>query len=81
VTPLMKDLGYGGGYEYAHAFEHAYTAQEYLPEALRGARWYEPTDAGYEQTIGERLAFWQALKERLRSEPHGLGREGASSAS
>jgi putative ATPase len=74
-TPLMKELGYGAGYEYAHAFDHAYTAQEYLPEALRGAHWYEPTDTGYEQAIGERLAFWRALKERLRSAP--AGREGA----
>lgn len=66
-TPLLKDLGYGSGYEYAHAHEHAYTAQEYLPEPLRSARWYDPTDMGYEQTIAERLAFWRALKERLQA--------------
>jgi len=70
-TPLMKDLGYGAEYEYAHAYEHAYTAQEYLPEALRGAHWYDPTDAGYEQTIAERLAFWKSLKERLPPRPGG----------
>src|SRR2546427_770517 len=43
-TPLMEELGYGAGYKYAHAYDHAYVPQEYLPEALRGQRWYEPTE-------------------------------------
>ena len=64
-TPLMKTLGYGDGYRYAHAYEHAYAPQEYLPEALRGASWYEPTDYGYEKTVRERMEFWKGLKERL----------------
>src|SRR5216684_2894122 len=41
-TPLMKELGYGDGYKYAHRFEGAYAPQEYLPEPLRGQRWYGP---------------------------------------
>src|SRR5213076_1756802 len=45
-TKLMEELGYGAGYKYAHAFEHAYAPQEYLPDALRGASWYQPTDSG-----------------------------------
>jgi putative ATPase len=64
-TPLMKELGYGRGYKYAHAYDDAFVPQEYLPDALRGASWYAPTDAGYEKTIGERLAFWRQLKEQL----------------
>ncbi len=64
-TKLMEELGYGAGYQYAHAFEHAYVPQEYLPDALRGASWYQPTAAGYEKTIGERMEFWKQLKERL----------------
>jgi putative ATPase len=62
-TPLMKELGYGDGYKYAHAFEHAYAPQEYLPEALRGATWYQPSDAGYEKTVRERMQWWADLKK------------------
>ena len=61
-TPLMKELGYGAGYKYAHDYDGAYVPQEYLPEVLRGARWYEPTEAGYEKTVKERIAWWEKLK-------------------
>jgi len=74
-TPLMEELGYGAGYKYAHAFEHAYVPQEYLPEVLRGASWYQPTDSGFEKTIGERMAFWQKLKERIARETGNEKRE------
>ncbi len=67
----MKELGYGAGYKYAHNYEQAYAPQEYLPEALRGAKWYEPTDAGYEKTVRERLAQWEQLKRRAASSPEG----------
>jgi putative ATPase len=60
----MGDLGYGRGYRYAHDEADAYAAQEYLPEALVGSRFYEPHDLGYEKRIGERLAYWE---ERRRS--------------
>jgi putative ATPase len=63
-TRLMGDLGYGRGYRYAHDEADAYAAQEYLPEALVGSRFYEPHDLGYEKRIGERLAYWE---ERRRS--------------
>jgi putative ATPase len=63
-TSLMKDLGYGAGYRYDHAEPEALAAgQEYLPEALRGAKWYEPTDRGFEKTIAERLAWWASVKK------------------
>jgi putative ATPase len=65
-TALMKDLGYGTGYRYAHDYDQAYAPQEYLPEALRGQRWYEPTEFGYEKTVKERLAWWQGLKDAAR---------------
>jgi len=75
-TRLMEELGYGTGYKYAHAFEHAYVPQEYLPEALRGASWYQPTDSGFEKTVGERMAFWKQLKERLLRDAGSGKREG-----
>src|SRR5213596_3717919 len=64
-TKLMEELGYGAGYKYAHAFEHAYVPQDYLPDVLRGASWYQPTDSGFEKTIGERMEFWRQVKARL----------------
>jgi putative ATPase len=64
-TQLMKDLGYGKDYRYDHAEEEALAAgQEYLPDALRGAKWYEPTERGYEKTLTERLEWWRELRER-----------------
>ena len=61
-TGLMKDLGYGKGYKYAHNYEGGVTAQGYLPEALTGKCWYVPVDRGYEKTIRERLDWWGKLK-------------------
>ncbi len=62
-TKLMEQLGYGAGYKYAHAFEHAYVPQDYLPEALRGASWYEPTEFGFEKDIKKRMEWWADLKK------------------
>jgi putative ATPase len=67
-TKLMDDLGYGAGYQYAHAHDNAYAPQEYLPEALRGARWYEPTEFGYEKTVKERMEWWEKLKKEATKE-------------
>jgi putative ATPase len=60
----MKDLGYGAGYQYAHASEDAFLPQEYLPEVLRGQTWYDPTDFGFEKEVKQRLAWWAALKKK-----------------
>ncbi len=62
-TKLMGELGYGAGYQYAHAFEHAYVPQEYLPEPLRGVTWYEPTEFGFEKDIKKRMEWWAELKQ------------------
>jgi putative ATPase len=61
-TKLMKDLGYGKEYKYAHDFEEAYVPQEYLPEALRGDIYYRPTNRGYEKALQERLEKWRKLR-------------------
>jgi putative ATPase len=61
-TKLMKELGYGEGYRYDHAEGGHAAGQEYLPEVLRGARWYDPGAAGYEKTIAERLEWWRTRK-------------------
>ncbi len=57
-TRLMKDLGYGKGYRYAHDEEGGYAAGEsYLPDGMQAPGWYEPTDRGLEAKIREKLAF------------------------
>jgi putative ATPase len=65
-TRLMKDIGYGEGYRYDHSEGGFAAGQEYLPTALRGTKWYEPTDAGYEKTIAERLAWWAKRRNEAR---------------
>ena len=62
-TPLLKGLGYGAGYQYAHDSAQGYLPQDYLPEALRGSKWYEPTDLGHEKTVKERIEWWEQLKK------------------
>jgi putative ATPase len=63
VTRLMKDEGYGTGYQYPPDFEGSVVPGEtYLPEALEGVRFYNPTEQGLEQAIADRLA-------RLRKRP------------
>lgn len=54
-TRLMKEVGYGKGYKYAHDFPDAKVDQEHLPEPLRGKRFYHPTDRGFEETIRQRM--------------------------
>jgi len=58
-TRLMKDLGYGKDYRYAHSYDQAYVQQEYLPEKLRGRRYYNPTERGFEKIIRSRLQQWR----------------------
>ncbi|MCL5962098.1 MAG: replication-associated recombination protein A [Chloroflexi bacterium] len=59
VTGLMKNLGYGKGYKYAHNFEGHFVRQQHLPDNLSGTRYYEPGDAGYEQEVRRRLEEWR----------------------
>ncbi len=61
-----KNIGHGTGYQYAHDAPHGVAAQEYLPDTLRGERYYEPTDHGMERTLGERLAAIRRMLGRGR---------------
>ena len=58
-TRLMKDLGYGKGYQYAHDHKDAYVLQQYLPDCLAGNRYYFPTGHGEETLIKKRLDGWR----------------------
>jgi putative ATPase len=71
-TRLMKELGYGDGYQYAHDYQDAFSPQEYLPEPLQNKRFYLPSNRGYEKTIRERMEYWRKQKaEAKRPVPGG----------
>ncbi len=61
-TGLMRELGYGRGYRYAHDAPDAQVEQEHLPEALRGRTYYHPVPRGFEVEIRERLERWRARR-------------------
>jgi putative ATPase len=63
-TNLMKNIGYGAGYKYAHNFEERVTDMSCLPENLAGRSWYKPTDQGFEARIRARLDEIRKLKSR-----------------
>jgi putative ATPase len=65
-TPLMKELGYNRGYQYAHNSPEAYIPQDYLPDQLRDALFYVPGTFGFEPTLAERMERWAQLKQRER---------------
>ena len=62
-TPLMKSLGYGASYHYPHDYEDAAVAQDCLPDQLRDARFYEPTERGAEAEIRRRMSAIAEAKE------------------
>jgi putative ATPase len=64
VTGLMKNIGYGEGYKYAHNFDEKVTDMPCLPDNLAGRTWYNPTDQGFEQRLGLRLDEIRKLKSK-----------------
>jgi putative ATPase len=71
-TPLMKNLGYGKGYKYAHNFEDAITDLSCLPDSMADDIFYTPTERGFEEEIRRRLEEWNQKKKKL-SETRRLG--------
>jgi putative ATPase len=69
VTGLMKNVGYGEGYKYAHNFEEKVTDMTCLPENLSGRTYYKPTDQGFEQRLRARLEEIRKVKSRSASNP------------
>ncbi|HEY8551077.1 MAG TPA: replication-associated recombination protein A [Vicinamibacterales bacterium] len=62
-TRLMKGLGYGAGYRYAHDQPDAVAGMDCLPPRLKGRQYYRPTGRGYEKTVAERLSRWAEIKK------------------
>lgn len=68
-TRLMKELGYGKAYRYAHDEPNAYAAgEQYLPDGLEGRRWYEPVPRGLESRIADKLAELRRLDDEAAGE-------------
>jgi len=66
VTKLMKQVGYGKGYQYAHDLESKVADMECLPENLRGREYYHPTQEGREKLLGQRIEEIRRLKKQAR---------------
>jgi putative ATPase len=61
-TSLMKDLGYGDGYEYDHNAENAFSGQNYFPDGMERQNFYQPVERGFERDIAKRLEYWDKLR-------------------
>jgi putative ATPase len=63
-TRLMKNLGYGKGYEYDHESEESFSGQNYFPDKMERLKFYEPRETGFEREILKRLEYWEKLREK-----------------
>ncbi len=68
-TKLMKELGYGAGYQYAFESDDAYAPQDYLPSELASRSFYQAGPFGFERDIAKRMAWWQTLRDRTVDGP------------
>lgn len=75
-TGMMRDLGYGAGYRYAHDYDEAVVEQQHLPDNLAGRRYYQPTSRGYERDVDARLARWRELLAERRRRAKEQGKQG-----
>jgi len=66
VTPLMKDMGYGEGYKYAHDYPDHFVEQQNLPDAIKDKKFYTPGTRGYEKEVDDRLKSWWQRKGKSK---------------
>jgi len=66
VTPLMKSVGYGKDYLYAHDFDYVTTDMQTFPERFKERRYYEPGELGFEKDVKRRMDWWKALKQEMK---------------
>jgi putative ATPase len=77
-TRLMRDLGYGSGYEYDHGAPEAFSGQNYFPDGMDRRRFYQPAERGFEREIAKRLAYWAKLRaERSGDDADSTGDDAA----
>jgi putative ATPase len=63
-TRLMKDLGYGKGYNYDHATAEGFSGQNYFPDGMARQRFYQPVERGFEREILKRIEYWDRLRAK-----------------
>src|ERR1700743_3178256 len=63
-TKLMKNLGYGAGYQYDHEAEEGFSGQNYFPDGMARAQFYAPKETGFEREIAKRLDYWAKLRAK-----------------
>jgi putative ATPase len=63
-TKLMKELGYGSGYQYDHNAEDGFSGQNYFPDGMAREEFYQPIERGFEREILKRLEYWKKLREK-----------------
>ena len=63
-TKLMKNLGYGAGYQYDHDAEGGFSGQNYFPDEMDRQEFYRPKDTGFEREIAKRLDYWSKLRSK-----------------
>jgi putative ATPase len=63
-TKLMKNLGYGKGYEYDHEAEEGFSGQNYFPDGMARQHFYQPKETGFEREIQKRLDYWAKLRAK-----------------
>lgn len=69
-TRLMKDLGYGKGYNYDHNTEEGFSGQNYFPDGMARQRFYNPVERGFEREIMKRIEYWDRLRaKKAQGEP------------
>ncbi len=66
-TGLMKDLGYGSGYEYDHNADEGFSGQNYFPDDIPRQNFYQPVARGFEREISKRLEYWSKLRDERQS--------------
>ena len=65
-TKLMKQVGYGQGYEYDHNADEGFSGADYWPEEMSPQQFYEPSGRGFEAKVAERLAYWDEKRRERR---------------
>ena len=67
-TRLMRDLGYGEGYEYDHDAPEGFSGQNYFPDGMARRNFYRPVERGFEREIAKRLEYWDRLRKDRRGD-------------
>ncbi|WP_086465806.1 replication-associated recombination protein A [Oceanibaculum nanhaiense] len=66
-TRMMKDIGYGKGYQYDHDAEEGFSGQNYFPDGMPRQRFYNPPERGFERELVKRLDYWAKLRAKRQS--------------